>query len=191
MKESKIKTSTAERYKLIASRISKGRILDIGCGYGDLRKFLTDNVEFYGVDKNPRGTKIKKVDVSEEKLPFKDEFFDYVVAAEILEHLGNPGNFLKEARRVLRKNGKLIVTVPNAYNFYHLVRAFFNKYSNTWEHVCIYDKRSIISLLRMYGFGVREAFPVFFKIPKGERNCKFLEKRFPALCSYILVVGEK
>jgi len=189
MKKKKTKASIGDRYKLIASRITEGKILDIGAGSGDLKGFLPRNIEFHGVDIYPKGTGIKKVDVNEEKLPFKSGFFDYVVAAEVLEHLSNPGTCLKEIRRVLKKNGKLLVTVPNAYNFYHLIRAFFNRYSNTWEHVCIYDKRSIISLLRIYDFEVEEAFPMFFRMPRSEKNCKFLERRFPALCSYIFIAA--
>lgn len=42
------------------------------------------------------------------KLPFKSEIFDNVLLIEILEHLKEPKNAIKEISRVLRKNGKLI-----------------------------------------------------------------------------------
>lgn len=47
-----------------------------------------------------------------EKLPFKDESFDVVVLAEVLEHVPTMSVPLSEAERVTKKNGKLVLTVP-------------------------------------------------------------------------------
>lgn len=48
-----------------------------------------------------------------EQLPFKDEVFDTGIYAEILEHVLDPETVLTEAYRVLRPDGKLVVTVPD------------------------------------------------------------------------------
>jgi ADP-heptose:LPS heptosyltransferase/2-polyprenyl-3-methyl-5-hydroxy-6-metoxy-1,4-benzoquinol methylase len=47
-----------------------------------------------------------------EKLPFKDQTFDVVILAEILEHIPNMSMAIQEAERVLKPYGKLILTVP-------------------------------------------------------------------------------
>jgi len=60
-----------------------------------------------------------------EKLPFKDESFDIVVMAEVLEHLPYPKIILKEINRVLRKSGKFIGNFPLAYHLkdrYQIIR---------------------------------------------------------------------
>jgi SAM-dependent methyltransferase len=51
--------------------------------------------------------------VSDSGFPFADKQFDCVVAIDVLEHLQNDQPFLGEVRRVLRANGRAVVTVPN------------------------------------------------------------------------------
>ena len=48
-----------------------------------------------------------------ERLPFGDRQFDCVVSIDVLEHLENDGPFLSELHRVLRRDGRAVVTVPN------------------------------------------------------------------------------
>jgi len=52
-------------------------------------------------------------------LPFPDEYFDYALAAEILEHLPRPDRAMREILRVCRAGAKIIVTVPYE-PFFHL-----------------------------------------------------------------------
>ena len=47
-----------------------------------------------------------------ESLQFQDELFDCVCAIQVLEHLEDPKAAIKEMLRVLKKGGKLIITVP-------------------------------------------------------------------------------
>jgi len=56
-----------------------------------------------------------KVDLNQ-SLPFKDDSFDVVVMAEVLEHLPYPNITLGEIRRVLKTNGKFIGNLPLAYH---------------------------------------------------------------------------
>jgi ubiquinone/menaquinone biosynthesis C-methylase UbiE len=49
-------------------------------------------------------------------LPFKRDSFDVVIASELLEHLNEPKRFFEEVRRVLKRNGILILTTPNSDN---------------------------------------------------------------------------
>lgn len=49
-------------------------------------------------------------------LPYDDESFDIVYAIEVLEHLANPYEFIKQAFRIVKPGGKLIVSVPNLLN---------------------------------------------------------------------------
>jgi SAM-dependent methyltransferase len=52
----------------------------------------------------------------EQRLPFDDESFDYVVSVEGIEHVSDRQGLLREFRRVTRKGGRLIITTPNMLN---------------------------------------------------------------------------
>jgi ubiquinone/menaquinone biosynthesis C-methylase UbiE len=94
----------------------KGRILDVGCGSGQLETRLKDR-EWYGIDISPKSVrtakKFCKVAVTGDatkRIPFHSNYFDYVVAIAFFHH--TPGAIrqsLKEIRRVLKHNGKVII----------------------------------------------------------------------------------
>lgn len=55
--------------------------------------------------------------------PF-DGHFNLVVAGEIIEHLGNPEDFLRNAAAALLPGGRLVVTTPNPYQVHRAVKFF-------------------------------------------------------------------
>ncbi|GAI70639.1 unnamed protein product, partial [marine sediment metagenome] len=76
--------------------------------------------ECVGVDINEEYIKIareKGVEayIVKETLPFADDFFDTVIMFELLEHVHNSDEILKEAKRVARKN--ILITVPDCGGF--------------------------------------------------------------------------
>lgn len=98
-------------------------ILDVGCGTGFLLGELQKRANAYGLDCadeaveycRARGLKnITKGDAS--SIPFGDEQFDIVLALDVLEHVENDVQAIKEIRRVLKKNGIAIIYVP-AFQF--------------------------------------------------------------------------
>ena len=94
----------------------KGKILDVGCGSGQLETRLSDR-EWYGIDISPKSVraakKFCKVAVTGDatkRIPFRSNYFDYAVAIAFFHH--TPGAIrqsLKEIRRVLKPKGKLII----------------------------------------------------------------------------------
>lgn len=97
-----------------------GNILDAGCGTGLILRHLSK--KSIGVDINPRNIKkakqhapFAKVFLADiEKLPFKNNEFTTVVCTEVIEHQPDPIPTLNEFKRVLRKNGVIIGSVPSA-----------------------------------------------------------------------------
>jgi len=108
------------------------KILDIGCGNGALLLYLINTVgqrfslEATGVDISAFDIEIARRQIAffgvpncrfevadGQQLPFADASFDVVTALEIIEHLADPGNLLKEIRRVLKPGGTAVLTTPN------------------------------------------------------------------------------
>ncbi|MBI2268210.1 MAG: class I SAM-dependent methyltransferase [Candidatus Blackburnbacteria bacterium] len=104
-----------------AKKYAKGKLVDIGCGRMPYRKEFEPLVESYiGVD-HPEVSKLYGPDNSPEvladakKLPFKTNSFDTALLLQVLEHVDDPERVIKEASRVLKPNGVLIVSVPFFY----------------------------------------------------------------------------
>ena len=115
---------TRDRIKFIVSLIPNLNIklLDIGVGYGFLEKKLKNSyVSIYGIDISPKAIfrarnlcKGTFVTASVKAIPFKNNFFDIVCIPEVLEHLYDVESTLaiKEISRVLKSDGRLIISVP-------------------------------------------------------------------------------
>ena len=106
------------------------KILEVGCGDGFYLHILSNlglKLKLSGVDIDgnalksaKRNLKGKKIELGEadlmKKTPFEKESFDKVIMSEVAEHLPDDVKGLQEVRKVLKKGGILVLTVPN-YNF--------------------------------------------------------------------------
>ncbi|MBN2310673.1 MAG: methyltransferase domain-containing protein [Candidatus Hydrogenedentes bacterium] len=98
------------------------RVLEIGFGAGALLEALqARGNDTYGLDVGKdivdkaveRGLKnVFLLDVSEEALPFEDDFFDAIYCYEVIEHLTNPHRLFSEIRRVLKRDHPLFFSAP-------------------------------------------------------------------------------
>jgi SAM-dependent methyltransferase len=93
----------------------KGITLDIGCGskpYANM--FLTEKYIGMDIEISGHNNVNSPVDIFYDgiTIPFKNDYFDSIVCFEVLEHVFNPDDFLKEANRVLKPGGSAIFTVP-------------------------------------------------------------------------------
>lgn len=104
-----------------AKKYAKGKLIDIGCGRMPYRKELEPLVaEYIGVDhpevsKLYRGGFKPEVLADAKKLPFRSNSFDIALLIQVLEHVDAPDKVIKEASRVLKPNGILVVSVPFFY----------------------------------------------------------------------------
>jgi SAM-dependent methyltransferase len=98
-----------------------GRILDTPAGSGEISKKLQDaGFEVYAADIAPElfklpGVHCEKVDLNQH-LPYRDEFFDYILNSNGIEHLEDQYTFVRECYRLLRPHGKLLISTPNILN---------------------------------------------------------------------------
>jgi SAM-dependent methyltransferase len=108
------KIADKKRLELILKEIayskSQLKVLDLGCGDGWLVKKLECDCDIIGVDNNLKKETKNLLRISAYDLPFQSNYFDYVIAVEIIEHL--EPKVYKEIKRILKQDGMLIVTSP-------------------------------------------------------------------------------
>lgn len=104
-----------------ASEIVSGDVLEIGTGMGyGVEVVAPSAATFTTIDKNvpqfdkplPANALFRQMVVP--PLDFPDESFDYVISFQVIEHIENDQEFVREVSRVLRKGGKFVVSTPNA-----------------------------------------------------------------------------
>lgn len=105
--------------KLIAlgliKKVTNKKALDAGCRAGTQSEFLKKKgyrVTSIDIEKKYKYCKIVNLN---KKLPFKNNSFDLIWCSEVIEHLKNPEFTIQEFKRILKKEGKMIVTTPNSY----------------------------------------------------------------------------
>jgi SAM-dependent methyltransferase len=110
--------------------VKKGKsLLDLGCGKGGFCNFaFNKGLNVYGIDfsevalKEAKSfnNKINYLLADALALPFKESFFDYAVCIGSLEHFSDKATALKEIHRVLKKNARFFLFLPNSYFIGHI-----------------------------------------------------------------------
>lgn len=101
----------------------QAKVLDVGCAFGYFLNCCDEyGLKTYGVDiseyaineaRKATNAELFVHDINDGLPMFEDNFFDIITAFDVIEHLTSPYNVLKEIKRILNKNGKLILTTPN------------------------------------------------------------------------------
>lgn len=122
-----LKDITHQKVFSILKNKPRGRVLDAGAGKGELslalREIDFDVISGDIVPSVRKGLRIRKIDLNK-KLPFRSSSFDYVIATEVLEHLENPFQIIREFKRILRKKGELYITTSNIANIFSRLKFF-------------------------------------------------------------------
>jgi SAM-dependent methyltransferase len=136
------------------------KVLDIGCATGAMPAFLKERGwQALGVEISPAaeyagkhyGLDIRGMQLEDCRFP--DEYFDLALASHFIEHLNDPGGFLREVRRILRPGACLMLTTPNIGSFQ--ARLFKNRWrSAIFDHLYLFSKKTITALLRANDFEI-------------------------------------
>jgi tRNA (uracil-5-)-methyltransferase TRM9 len=178
-----------EELKFLFEGLREGeRVLDLGCGNGRWYKvFKEKKVDYFGIDNSERLIEIAKENFPEAKffvgdalnLPFPDDFFDKVYSIALLHHIPSEDfriKVLKEAKRVLKPGGILILTcwrIHRLKEILALLKYTFLKIigrpkldfrdtfvpwgKKTLRYYHFFTQRELENLLRKVGFEILES----------------------------------
>lgn len=141
----------------ILSSLPDGKILDLGCGSQQYRKFCK-HLNYKGQDfgKSTFGIGTEKLEYNYGKLDYVgncwdvnevDGYFDYILCTEVFEHIPYPIRTLNEINRLLKLNGLLILTVPS-HSLRHFEPYWFTPgFSDNWLQKHLLENGFIIEEL--------------------------------------------
>ena len=170
-----------ERAREIFPYIKEKEVLDIGC-YAEIRGYINENTKKFDdhlihgflnrYSKHVTGIDIEKEKIEILKKQGYDVFcqnaetfnfnkkFDVIFAGDVIEHLNNPGLFLEQCKKHLKKEGWLIITTPNIfclnYKIGGIIRLLKNDLSVHPEHTFFFSPTVIKTLLKRYDFNVKK-----------------------------------
>lgn len=161
----------------------RGKILDAPAGEGALcKELINSGFEVYACDIESSQFKLKNIECSKvdlnKRLPYEASSFDYVTCVEGIEHIENPWHLIREFSRILKKDGKLIITTPNINNLISrtlfLARGnfqYFSKSSLSGGHINPIFLPELKLILEKNSFNIKEITneKEGFKRRKGER----------------------
>jgi len=120
------------KYRTFIKGLLRGKTLDLGCSKNKVGDVGVDIVEHDCVDIIH--------DLNRYPYPFGDESFDTILMHASLEHLENTHKTLKECRRILKRNGRLVVAVPHPNS-----RNYLSK-----NHIHFFTKKTLYHYLSLY-----------------------------------------
>lgn len=139
---------------------SSGRLLDIGCGHGAFLHFAGKmGWESHGIEINEVAAKyaIDNLNInvfikSIEDQNYPDEYFDCIVCNQVLEHLVDPLDTLKEVYRILNSNGVLVVSVPNIKGWIVRILKKKHRHYTGIGHINYFTINTLTSMIKHAGF---------------------------------------
>jgi SAM-dependent methyltransferase len=149
----------------VSRRIKIGAALDMGCGRGDLIGYLLDDYEACGADQSPESVaevkrrfeehpRFRGVFVGTKSLP--SALADTIFIVEVVEHLDDDtlASVLGEARRLLKPEGHLVLTTPNAEDVdsHKIICPECACIFHQWQHVRSWTTTSLAEHVRGFGF---------------------------------------
>ena len=197
-----VKAASNDSLSIILASIPAGStVLDVGTGSGALGKALkeqrgciVDGITYNGDEAQLAAPNYRNVLVLDlERQPVGAELstaqYDYVVCADVLEHLRNAQDVLKNLGQLLKPGGKVVVSVPNVSHLGVILGLTASRFVRTREglldstHVHFMDRQALLQLVQSAGFTVQREEAVqrnlvetefaalnFLSLPHGVRD---------------------
>ena len=155
-----------------------GKVLDVGGSAGTLHERLMEKVsekDVISLDIEIIAVRTNQVIGDGQKMPFRNNSFNSILAGELIEHVESPRTFLEECWRVLENNGVVAISTPNK-------KSWLNRTTKSYEmplHVSLFSPEKLRRLLVETGFTIQavKLFPYTSESSDGAQNKWFFPIR--------------
>lgn len=177
---------------VLAGFVHRGAtVLDLGCGSGALGKFLkeTHDCTSDGVTLSPaeadhaqlhyRTIEVADLETADLRSMFASRRYDYIICADVLEHLRRPENVLQVCRELLAPNGKLLISVPNAAYSGLLAELLEGEFRYREEglldrtHLRFFTRRSLVRFMAEQRWELDAVDTITRELPESEFQVAF------------------
>ncbi len=161
-------------------------VLDIGCGTGATLLYIKNlykNANLYGIEKGKNSAKIANSyadvineDVEKVIFPYEENFFDYIILGDVLEHLKDPWKFITNLNLYLKSDGYILASIPNIMHI-SVIREIING-GFAYQEAGILDKthlrfftlNEIYKMFDIANLQVEEVYPLQYYTPQPEEE---------------------
>ncbi|MBD2388195.1 class I SAM-dependent methyltransferase [Cylindrospermum sp. FACHB-282] len=162
---------------------NESTILEIGCGSGGSASYINECQEYIGTDLSEIAVSQANIAYSKKpnfkfiamdalKLQFEQDRFDVVIAREVIEHLPNPIDCIKEVFRVLKSGGIFVVTSPNRDSLHLRVNRMlgYEDFKCSFDHIKEFTFQEAAEMLTQVGFKIKDTKGAFLMPYWGINN---------------------
>lgn len=155
----------------------KSLILDVGCNTGIIgreiiqkKSAIMDGMDINQAALNEAKKYYRRVflrDLSDGNMEIEKENYDYIIFSDILEHLPRPDLILKDAKKYLKDNGRIIISLPNTARLEIRFRLLLGNFDYSpgilsEDHLRFFTKKSASEMIRKCGYETENIIPTGF-----------------------------
>jgi len=159
-----------EMVQFLPSEYSK--VLEVGCNVGSFATFVKSKpCEYWGIEPFEEATKVAKTKMDKVLVGHYDDiandvpdnYFDLIIANDLIEHLEQPWNFLQSIKKKMTVNASVVLSIPNVRYYLNLGELLIHK---DWKyvdagilditHLRFFTEKSIIRLLNENEFKIEK-----------------------------------
>jgi len=145
------------------------KVLEIGCNTGNFVQYMSKPCEYWGIEPFEEAANVAKSKMDKVLIGFYDKvvneipdnYFDLIIANDVIEHMEQPWNFLKSIKAKMTEKASLVLSIPNVRYYDNLKNLLLHK---DWKyvdegilditHLRFFTKKSIIRLLNETEFEI-------------------------------------